>query len=177
VRPSKGTYCLFDASPVTLVLASTYMNPATHLLLWESHPTTLPPSPKCPALFFAAPTVILDQVFDQQQGCPVPDAPSSSMLVWPLKGNYCLFDGQLGHGVLDSCSSSIRATLLVNWWTGCPQVRWRWCWVASGSASNLQLWVLPSSEARITAALLLELVALPASVVHRHIHNSRLVVQ
>jgi hypothetical protein len=50
------------------------------------------------------------------------------MLVWPLKGTYCLFDGRLGHGVLDSCSSSTRATLLVNWWTQCPLVRacvWR----------------------------------------------------
>jgi hypothetical protein len=80
-----------------------------------------------------APTVILDQLYDQQAGCPVPAAPSSSMVVWPLKGSYCLFDGRLGHGVLDSGSSSIRATLLVNWWTSCPQVGvWlgsSWGWV------------------------------------------------
>lgn len=76
-----------------------------------------------------APTVILDQQYDQQAGCPVPAAPSSSMVVWPLKGTYCLFDGRLGHGVLDSCSSSIRATLLVNWWTSCPQVGWVGFWV------------------------------------------------
>jgi len=70
----------------------------------------------------AAPTVILQQLFDQDLGRPMPSAPSRSMLVWPVKGTYCLFDGRLGHGVLDSCSGSIRATLLVNWWSKCPQV-------------------------------------------------------
>jgi hypothetical protein len=70
----------------------------------------------------AAPTIILEQLYDQQLGQPVPSAPAKSMMVWPMKGTYCIFDGQLGHGVLDSCSSSIRATLLVNWWSRCPQV-------------------------------------------------------
>jgi hypothetical protein len=120
----EGHLLLFDALPVTLVLASTYMNPVTPLAL-EVSPHHPPSIAQISCLVFIAPTVILDQLFDQQQGCPVPSAPSKSMLVWPFKGTYCLFDGQLGHGVLDSCSSSIRATLLVNWWTGCPQVRCR----------------------------------------------------
>lgn len=83
-------------------------------------PPTLPPGP----------TVIIDQVFDQEAGAPVPEDPSTSCLVYPLAGSYCIFDGRLGHGVLDSFAGSERATLLVNWWSHQPQV-WgggsSWC--------------------------------------------------
>ncbi len=43
------------------------------------------------------------------------------MLVWPSAGAYCLFDGGLAHGVLDSAAGGWRATLLVNWWTHRPR--------------------------------------------------------
>jgi hypothetical protein len=69
------------------------------------------------------PTVIIDQVFDQAAGRPSPEDPASSALVYPLTGGYCVFDGRLGHGVLDSFAASRRATLLVNWWTHQPQAR------------------------------------------------------
>jgi hypothetical protein len=70
----------------------------------------------------AGPTVILQQQYDPSSCRPVPEEPPSSVLVWPLAGNYCLFNGRLGHGVLGSCSGSRRATLLVNWWSQQPQV-------------------------------------------------------
>lgn len=83
--------------------------------------TTLCPHPTTTTPAAAAPTVILEQLYSQDLGRAAPSTPHRSMLVWPLKGSYCLFDGRLGHGVLDSCSSTTRATLLVNWWTQWPQ--------------------------------------------------------
>jgi len=70
-------------------------------------------------------------MFDQVKGKPVPEDPTSSYLVYPLAGAYCVFDGRLGHGVLDSFAKSKRATLLVNWWTHQPQ--------AVGMATDAQL--------------------------------------
>ncbi len=72
----------------------------------------------CPA----GPSVIVDQAFDQHRGEAMPDTPVRSMLVYPENGMYCLFEGHLAHGVLESCSQQDRATLLVNWWTRQPQV-------------------------------------------------------
>jgi hypothetical protein len=64
------------------------------------------------------PTVVLEQLFDASAGRPTPDAPRRGALVFPRSGGYCLFDGRLGHGVLDSFDRSApRATLLVNFWT------------------------------------------------------------
>lgn len=67
-----------------------------------------------------APTVILDQRFDHEEGCPVPEDPTCATLVFPRCNAYCLFDGALGHGVLESGSDGRRATLLVNWWAQRP---------------------------------------------------------
>lgn len=74
-------------------------------------------------LAYAGPTVILDQTFNNQTRQTTPDPPTACALVWPRANTYCVFDGRLGHGVLDSCSSSKRITFLVNWWTHRPQVR------------------------------------------------------
>lgn len=50
--------------------------------------------------------------------------PPTPVQMWPHMGNYCVFDGRLGHGVLGSSAThDTRATLLVNWWTGQPRVR------------------------------------------------------
>ena len=84
---------------------------ATALLPWTTDGTA-----------FAGPTVILDQHYDTQQGKAVPDSPYRTALVYPLKNNYVLFDGRLGHGVLDSTSAQPRMTLLINWWADKPQV-------------------------------------------------------
>lgn len=69
-----------------------------------------------------APTVITDQAFDHECGEVVPESPTLSTLCFPIAGHYCIFDGRLGHGVLDSGEgASLRATLLVNWWQHKPQ--------------------------------------------------------
>ena len=80
------------------------------------------PPPPPPLCLRAGPTVVLDQRFDAEQGRPTPESPAASTLVFPLAGSYCLFDGALGHGVLDSGSSERRCTLLVNWWARKPEV-------------------------------------------------------
>ena len=42
--------------------------------------------------------------------------------MWPLQSSLCVFDGRLGHGVLDSAAAAPRVTMLINWWTYQPQV-------------------------------------------------------
>ncbi|KAL6777699.1 hypothetical protein ACKKBG_A15310 [Auxenochlorella protothecoides x Auxenochlorella symbiontica] len=68
------------------------------------------------------PTVILDQRFDAELGAVTPPSPAWSTLSFPLAGNYCIFDGALGHGVLDAGDEAeMRATLLINWWQHRPE--------------------------------------------------------
>eukprot|EP00878_Enallax_costatus_P008782 GHUV01009180.1.p1 GENE.GHUV01009180.1~~GHUV01009180.1.p1 ORF type:complete len:117 (+),score=36.04 GHUV01009180.1:321-671(+) len=40
-----------------------------------------------------AATVILEQYFDTQAGCPTPSQPERSVFVWPERGSHCLLDG------------------------------------------------------------------------------------
>lgn len=67
--------------------------------------------------------MIVNQRFDQEEGCTYPDNPEHSTLVFPTANHYCLFDGGLGHGVLECSHNDVRATFLVNWWEQRPQVR------------------------------------------------------
>lgn len=67
-----------------------------------------------------APLVLTDQVFDCELGSPTPTDPTTSTLIFPVENSYCIFDGRLGHGVLDSAVTSRRVTLLVNWWAQKP---------------------------------------------------------
>jgi hypothetical protein len=39
-------------------------------------------------------------------------------IMYPRKNRYCLFRGDMLHGVLPSEDNAMRTTLLVNWWTG-----------------------------------------------------------
>lgn len=68
-----------------------------------------------------APTVVTDQKYDQDEGCMAPPNPTQSTLVFPATNAYCVFDGRLGHGVLDCGHDRRRATFLVNWWRDKPQ--------------------------------------------------------
>jgi hypothetical protein len=66
--------------------------------------------------------MILDQRFDSETCETVPQDPTDCVLVFPEAKNFLVFEGNLGHGVLESVSSDERMTLLVNWWTSQPQV-------------------------------------------------------
>lgn len=71
-------------------------------------------------LLAAGPTVVVDQ-----QHCSsgqAGDSPRRSLLVYPRKNNFLIFDSRLGHGVLDTLSGSTRMTLLINWWHHKPMV-------------------------------------------------------
>ena len=70
----------------------------------------------------AGPTVVVDQQYDNTGGRPVPDTPQRSVLIYPKRGHFAVFDGRLGHGVLGSSSREQRVTLLINWWLHKPQV-------------------------------------------------------
>ena len=50
--------------------------------------------------------------------------PTHSVLIFPRKNMYCVFSGDLAHGVLDSemqPNEAIRMTLLINWWHTKPR--------------------------------------------------------
>lgn len=70
----------------------------------------------------AGPTVVVDQQHcssAQREGTP-----RRSLLAYPRRNNFLLFDGRLGHGVLDTLSGDLRMTLLINWWHHKPMVSW-----------------------------------------------------
>jgi hypothetical protein len=66
---------------------------------------------------------VLDQRFDSVTGRASPEDPTTCAVVLPHEGNFLVFDGELGHGVLESAETSVRMTLLVNWWSKQPIVR------------------------------------------------------
>jgi len=67
------------------------------------------------------PTVVVEQQFDNSKGCAFPPHPQKSALVWPQLNSLCVFDGRLGHGVLNSAAQEKRVTMLINWWAYQPQ--------------------------------------------------------
>ena len=85
----------------------------------------------------AGPTVLADQLFDNDMQSPCPPEPQCSTLILPAANSLAVFDGRLAHGVLSSQSMALRATLLVNWWTAQPQVQGRRQDRAAGQASHL----------------------------------------
>ncbi len=91
-----------------------------------------------------APTVVTDQRFDAAAGRPAPEDPTRSALVFPEAGAYCVFDGALGHGVLEAGGAARRATLLVNWWAARPS--------ALGPAPATELAAIDGAPAEAGAA-------------------------
>ena len=105
-----------------------------HVILWKRRGKTLSETgflrgltkgvltalPKLTMARIAGPTVVVDQ-----QHCSAAhqeDTPRRSLLVYPRKNNFLLFDSRLGHGVLDTLSEDLRMTLLINWWHHKPLV-------------------------------------------------------
>jgi len=66
-------------------------------------------------------TVVTNQRFDHETGRMAPSDPTTSTLVFPRANTYCVFDGRLGHGVLDCGHDGRRVTFLINWWKKKPQ--------------------------------------------------------
>lgn len=86
----------------------------------------------------AGPTVVVDQ---QHCSSAQPEGtPRRSLLAYPRRNNFLLFDGRLGHGVLDTLSGDLRMTLLVNWWHHKPLVR-RTAWLQTFPHARCQCYV------------------------------------
>ena len=68
----------------------------------------------------AGPTVVVDQ--QHCSSAQQKETPRRSLLVYPRRNNFLLFDSRLGHGVLDTLSGDLRMTLLINWWHHKPMV-------------------------------------------------------
>ncbi|KAH7619643.1 hypothetical protein Ndes2526B_g06625 [Nannochloris sp. 'desiccata'] len=80
-----------------------------------------PPPPSSSDARVQAPTVVNDQFYNQETHSTVPEDPTRSTFIFPRKNSYCLFDGRLGHGVLDTGCKKERITLLINWWQLKPE--------------------------------------------------------
>jgi hypothetical protein len=70
----------------------------------------------------AGPTAVVEQRYDSEQRCTVPEEPAHTALVFPHQGNFLTFAGDLAHGVIESLDKGLRMTLLINWWAHQPQV-------------------------------------------------------
>jgi len=86
-----------------------------------SHNTQVDFPPSSSSARVQAPTVVNDQFYNEETHSTVPQDPSSSTFIFPQKNSYCVFDGRLGHGVLDSGCKEERITLLINWWQCKPE--------------------------------------------------------
>lgn len=89
---------------------------ANHSTQSDSPPSSSPSNARV-----QAPTVVNDQFYNQETHSTVPEDPSSSTFIFPRENSYCVFDGRLGHGVLDSGCKKERITLLINWWQFKPE--------------------------------------------------------
>lgn len=110
-RPGAGLAFHFDKDEAAYKDTGTMRHPALSSVLYLTGERGRVPQ---------GPTVVMQQRFDNDARCTVPEDPETCCIVWPLRGRYLVFDGSLGHGVLDSAARSTRMTLLVNWWTGDP---------------------------------------------------------
>lgn len=66
-------------------------------------------------------TFVMEQCFDAEKRCGVPDPSRRDVLAWPSPNTLLVFDGRLAHGVLDSDSRVVRRSMLVNWWRRQPR--------------------------------------------------------
>ena len=66
--------------------------------------------------------MIISQHFDNNSKSAQPEQPEHCAFIWPQRGTLAIFDGALGHGVLDSAAEGERITMLINWWKYQPAV-------------------------------------------------------
>lgn len=70
----------------------------------------------------AGPTVVLSQrpssaaLSNKGDIEHAPSIPSVGEFVWPRRGRYAVFEGNLHHGVMPADDDDQRVTVLVNWW-------------------------------------------------------------
>ena len=115
-RPGAGLAFHFDKDEAGFKDTGNMRHPALSSVLYLTGAAEGPPQ---------GPTVVMRQHFDNERRCTVPEDPEACCIAWPIRGRYLVFDGRLGHGVLESTNQSRRITLLVNWWEGAPpQVTW-----------------------------------------------------
>lgn len=68
-----------------------------------------------------SPTIVTNQYYSHDKNKVVPEDPTESTFVFPKVNRYCVFDGRLAHGLLDSGCEDVRVTFLVNWWKKKPE--------------------------------------------------------
>jgi len=78
------------------------------------------------------PTVILDQrpatehTLRTGEVAHAPAVPAAGEFVWPRRGRYAVFAGNIHHGVMPTDDDGHRTTVLINWW-----------WAGSASSASV----------------------------------------
>jgi len=58
----------------------------------------------------------LDPMLRPGEVAHMPAVPSAGEFVWPRRGRYAVFAGDLHHGVMPTDDDGHRTTVLINWW-------------------------------------------------------------
>jgi hypothetical protein len=113
-KPSRGLPFHFDKDEELMKATGEMRHPITSCVLY------LNTAEECAVPPLGA-TLVMQQRFDAQAGCGVPEPSRHDVLVWPSRNCVLAFDGTLAHGVLDSASTRVRRSMLVNWWRSNPK--------------------------------------------------------
>ena len=113
-KPSRGLPFHFDKDEELMKATGEMRHPITSCVLY------LNTAEECAVPRLGA-TLVMQQRFDTEAGCGVPEPSRHDVLVWPSRNCVLAFDGTLAHGVLDSASTRVRRSMLVNWWRAKPQ--------------------------------------------------------
>ena len=113
-QPSRGLPFHFDKDEELMKATGEMRHPITSCVLY------LNTAEECAAPALGA-TLVMQQRFDAEAGCGVPEPSRHDVLVWPSRNCVLAFDGTLAHGVMDSASTRVRRSMLVNWWRSKPR--------------------------------------------------------
>ena len=113
-KPCRGLPFHFDKDEALMKATGEMRHPAVSCVVY------LNTAEECAAPPLGA-TLVMQQRFDAEAGCGVPEPSRHDVLVWPSAGGVLVFDGALAHGVLDSASTHVRRSMLVNWWRAQPR--------------------------------------------------------
>ena len=113
-KPSRGLPFHFDKDEELMKATGEMKHPAVSCVLY------LNTAEECAAPPLGA-TLVMQQRFDAEAGCGVPEPSRHDVVAWPSANTVLAFDGTLAHGVLDSASTRVRRTMLVNWWRTQPR--------------------------------------------------------
>lgn len=114
-KPCRGLPFHFDKDEELMKATGEMRHPAVSCVVY------LNTAEECAGPVPLGATLVMQQRFDAEAGCGVPEPSRHDVIAWPAENCVLAFDGALAHGVLDSASTRVRRSMLVNWWREQPQ--------------------------------------------------------